>query len=89
MKMLKKLLPVTLFFIILIISSFLPVGLSKILVIIDSVLFISFLVGLNILAEQEIDSNKSESFWGFFLNIAVFNIILFVILYGLMGWIVL
>ena len=89
MKVLKKLLPVTLFFLILIISFFLPVGISKTIVIIDSILFVSFLLGLNILADQEIDRNISKSFWVLILNIAAFNIILFVMLYGLMGWIVL
>lgn len=89
MKVLKKLLPVTLFFLILIISFFLPVGISKTIVIIDSILFVSFLLGLNILADQEIDRNISKSFWVLILNIAAFNIVLFVMLYGLMGWIVL
>ncbi len=86
MKLIKKLAPIILFYLILSTTFFLPNLVSIIIVIIDFIIFIGFLLIINHKANLELESNKSESFWNLFINLASFGVIQIVLLYGLIGW---
>lgn len=86
MKLIKKLAPTILFYLILSTTFFLPNLVSIIIVIIDFIIFIGFLLIINHKANLGLESNKSESFWNLFINLAIFGVIQIVLLYGLIGW---
>jgi len=89
MKLIKKFIPIILFYLALGTTFFLPNSIATAIVIIDFILFIGFLVVINHRANLELENNKSESFWNLFINLATFGVIQIVLLYGLIVWIVL
>jgi len=89
MRLIKKFIPIILFYLVLGTTFFLPNSISTAIVIIDFVLFIGFLVALSHRANLELKNNKSDSFWNLFISIATFGVIQIVLLYGLIVWIVL
>ncbi|PKK97960.1 MAG: hypothetical protein CVV57_09525 [Tenericutes bacterium HGW-Tenericutes-2] len=89
MKLMKRLIPAILFYIILGITFFLPQIISTVVLFVDFILFVVFLVVINQISNRELENNESKSFWSLVINLATFGVFQIVLLYGLMVWIVL